>query len=51
MSGLEIGDPAPDFTLDGPDGPFTLNSHRGSRVVILFYPGDERTGSKHSKPE
>ena len=34
------GDPAPDFTLDGTHGPFTLSAHRGERVVLLFYPGD-----------
>jgi peroxiredoxin Q/BCP len=34
------GDPAPDFTLDGTHGPFTLSAHRGRRVVLLFYPGD-----------
>jgi thioredoxin-dependent peroxiredoxin len=35
------GDPAPDFTLDGPEGPFTLSAQRGRPVVLLFYPGDE----------
>jgi thioredoxin-dependent peroxiredoxin len=43
MSALKIGDPAPDFTLDGPDGSFTLSQHRGERVVVLFYPGDDTT--------
>lgn len=41
MAKLSVGDPAPDFTLDGTDGPFTLSEHRGERVVLLFYPGDE----------
>jgi peroxiredoxin Q/BCP len=41
MSGISIGDPAPDFTLEGTDGPFTLSEHRGEIVVLLFYPGDE----------
>jgi peroxiredoxin Q/BCP len=36
-----VGDQAPDFTLDGTDGSFTLSEHRGERVVLLFYPGDE----------
>jgi peroxiredoxin Q/BCP len=36
----EIGDIAPDFELDGTDGPFRLSDHRGERVVLLFYPGD-----------
>lgn len=43
MSGLAIGDKAPDFSLDGPDGRFTLSEHRGERVVVLFYPGDDTT--------
>jgi peroxiredoxin Q/BCP len=36
-----VGDPAPDFTLEGTHGPFTLSEHRGERVVLLFYPGDD----------
>ncbi len=43
MSSPEIGDLAPDFTLDGTDGSFTLSDHRGERVVLLFYPGDDTT--------
>lgn len=39
----QIGDSAPDFTLDGTDGPFTLSARRGERVVLAFYPGDETT--------
>jgi peroxiredoxin Q/BCP len=35
-----VGDPAPDFELPGTDGPFRLSDHRGERVVLLFYPGD-----------
>jgi peroxiredoxin Q/BCP len=34
------GDPAPDFELEGTDGRFRLADHRGRRVVLLFYPGD-----------
>ena len=34
------GDQAPDFELQGTDGPFRLSEHRGERVVLLFYPGD-----------
>ena len=41
MAKLSIGDPAPDFSLDGTDGAFTLSEHRGERVVLLFYPGDD----------
>src|SRR5919199_6006210 len=34
------GDPAPDFELEGTEGRFKLSEHRGERVVLLFYPGD-----------
>ena len=40
MSGPSIGDRAPDFELEGTAGPFRLSDHRGERVVLLFYPGD-----------
>jgi thioredoxin-dependent peroxiredoxin len=36
----QVGDEAPDFELQGTDGPFRLSEHRGERVVLLFYPGD-----------
>jgi peroxiredoxin Q/BCP len=36
-----IGEQAPDFTLEGTAGPFTLSEHRGKKVVLLFYPGDD----------
>jgi peroxiredoxin Q/BCP len=38
--GPDTGDPAPDFELPGTDGTFKLSEHRGERVVLLFYPGD-----------
>ena len=41
MAKLSVGDTAPDFTLFGTEGSFTLSEHRGERVVLLFYPGDE----------
>src|SRR4051794_8032152 len=37
---VNVGDIAPDFALEGTDGPFRLSDHRGERVGILFYPGD-----------
>jgi peroxiredoxin Q/BCP len=40
-SGPQVGQPAPDFELPGTDGRFRLSEHRGKRVVLLFYPGDE----------
>jgi thioredoxin-dependent peroxiredoxin len=36
----QVGEEAPDFELAGTDGPFKLSDHRGGRVVLLFYPGD-----------
>lgn len=36
----QVGEQAPDFELAGTDGPFKLSEHRGERVVLLFYPGD-----------
>jgi thioredoxin-dependent peroxiredoxin len=35
-----VGEAAPDFELQGTAGPFRLSEHRGERVVLLFYPGD-----------
>jgi peroxiredoxin Q/BCP len=36
----QVGEEAPDFELPGTDGTFKLSGHRGERVVLLFYPGD-----------
>ena len=36
-----VGDVAPDFALAGTAGTFRLSEHRGERVVLLFYPGDD----------
>jgi peroxiredoxin Q/BCP len=36
----QVGEQAPDFELPGTDGPFKLSEHRGERVLLLFYPGD-----------
>ena len=36
---LSVGDTAPDFTLPDSDRqPFTLSEHRGSPVLVVFYP-------------
>ncbi len=37
----QVGEQAPDFELPGTEGPFRLSDHRGERVVLLFYPGDD----------
>ena len=46
--GIEIGDPAPDFTLPGVQGTerrdYTLSGLRGHKVVLAFYPGDFTPG-------
>ncbi|MCT0223594.1 thioredoxin-dependent thiol peroxidase [Synechococcus sp. CS-1328] len=42
---LQIGDPAPDFTLPDQDGnSVSLADFRGQRVVIYFYPKDDTPG-------
>ena len=42
---LQIGDPAPDFTLPNEkEEPVTLSSLKGQRVVIYFYPKDATPG-------
>jgi peroxiredoxin Q/BCP len=42
---LQIGDPAPEFTLPDQNGtPVTLRDLRGQRVVLYFYPKDDTPG-------
>jgi peroxiredoxin Q/BCP len=36
----QVGEEAPAFELPGTSGTFRLSEHRGERVVLLFYPGD-----------
>lgn len=38
--GPQVGEHAPDFELPGTQGAFRLSEHRGERIVLLFYPGD-----------
>ena len=38
--GPQVGEQAPDFELQGTEGPFRLSEQHGRRVVLLFYPGD-----------
>ena len=40
--GPQPGDSAPDFELEGTEGTFRLSDHLGKRVVLLFYPGDNK---------
>jgi peroxiredoxin Q/BCP len=38
---LKLNDPAPDFTLHDDKGQaFSLSEHRGEKVLLVFYPGD-----------
>ncbi len=39
---LALDDAAPDFTLpDQDEQPFRLSGHRGQRLLLVFYPGDD----------
>ena len=42
---VEVGDTAPDFTLEGTQGSFRLSDYRGAKnVVLFFYPKDNTAG-------
>jgi peroxiredoxin Q/BCP len=42
VAGPGVGDPAPDFTLEGTGGrSYSLAEFRGRPVVLVFYPGDD----------
>ena len=42
---LEVGTPAPDFSLPDEAGrSVSLQSLRGRTVVLVFYPGDDTPG-------
>ncbi len=42
---LQIGDKAPDFTVNDQDGnPVKLSSLKGKKVVLYFYPKDQTPG-------
>jgi thioredoxin-dependent peroxiredoxin len=44
MSKIDIGKKAPQFTLDGTDGSWSLSDAIGGAVVIYFYPRDNTPG-------
>jgi peroxiredoxin Q/BCP len=44
MATLNPGDPMPDSTLVGPDGPTKLRDRIGKPIVVYFYPKDETYG-------
>lgn len=44
MAKLDVGDPAPDFSLPGTGGKtYRLGDYRGRKLVLAFYPGDATT--------
>ena len=44
MSKIDTGKKAPQFTLDGTGGSWSLSDAAGSRVVVYFYPRDNTPG-------
>lgn len=44
MANLSPGDPMPDTTLVGADGPLQLRERIGKPLVVYFYPKDETYG-------
>lgn len=44
MADVSVGAAAPDFDLEGPDGPVRLADHKGKPLVVYFYPKDDTTG-------
>jgi len=44
MSKIVEGAAAPDFELDGPEGPIRLADFEGRTLVLYFYPKDDTTG-------
>ncbi|MEO8115127.1 MAG: peroxiredoxin [Phenylobacterium sp.] len=44
MSDLVVGAKAPDFELEGADGPVRLADFKGKTLVLYFYPKDDTTG-------
>lgn len=44
MANLKAGDPMPETTLVGPDGPTKLRERIGKPLVVYFYPKDETYG-------
>jgi peroxiredoxin Q/BCP len=44
MSKIDIGKKAPQFTLEGTDGSWSLSDGAGDAVVLYFYPRDNTPG-------
>jgi len=41
---LDVGSPAPAFTLETPDGPVSLSDFADRKLVLYFYPKDDTSG-------
>ena len=41
---IKVGDKVMDFTLESENGPVTLSSYLGKKVVMFFYPKDSTPG-------
>jgi len=41
---IDVGSPAPAFTLETPDGAVSLSDFAGRKLVIYFYPRDDTPG-------
>ncbi|TPE61062.1 peroxiredoxin [Sandaracinobacter neustonicus] len=41
---IDIGSPAPAFTLETADGPVSLFGYAGKKLVLYFYPKDDTAG-------
>lgn len=44
MSEPQVGAPAPEFELQGADGPIRLADFKGRTLVLYFYPKDDTAG-------
>jgi len=44
MTNIVEGAPAPDFTLETPEGPVSLGDFKGKALVLYFYPKDDTGG-------
>lgn len=41
---IDVGSPAPAFTLETPDGSASLADYAGRKLVLYFYPKDDTSG-------
>lgn len=41
---IDVGIPAPAFTLETADGPVSLSDYAGQKLVLYFYPKDDTSG-------